>query len=261
MTILDSQLIIGDCRAALTALPAKSCRTCVTSPPYWNLRDYGVDGQMGLDENPGDYVRALIDVFREVRRVLTDDGTLWLNLGDSYITRWGSRRPQGRAGLDGGTRQRSGRVPAGRKEKDLAAIPWETALALRADGWWLRMDVVWSKPNARPDPVKDRPPRSHEYLFLLSKLQDYHYDPAPTKKLRSVWTVNARSSGTGHKATFPEDLIKPCVLASSAPGDVVLDPFAGDGTVGVVAAKCGRRFLGIELNPAYAQNAKLRGVG
>lgn len=257
----DSTLIVGDCRAELAALPAGSCRACVTSPPYWNLRDYGVDGQMGLDENPSDYVRALVDVFREVRRVLADDGTLWLNLGDSYITRWGSRRPQGRAGLDGGARQRSGRVPVGRKEKDLAAIPWETALALRADGWWLRGDHVWHKPNARPDPVRDRPPRSHEYLFLLAKSQDYHYDAEPTKALRSVWSINARASGTKHTATFPEELIEPCILASAAPGDVVLDPFAGCGTVGTVAARLGRRFVGVELNPTYARTARTRGVG
>lgn len=246
-------IVVGDCRVVLPTLEARTARCCITSPPFWNLRDYGVDGQMGLDLNPSDYVTALVDVFRDVRRVLTDDGTLWLNLGDSYVTRWGSRRSRGRAGLDdAGDRQRSGRVPAGRKEKDLVAFPWETALAMRADGWYLRTDVVWHKPNARPDPVRDRPGRCHEYLFLFSKSQDYFFDPLPTKSLRSVWSFNSKRSGTSHTATFPEDLILPCVGSSSAPGDLVIDPFAGTGTTGVAAERLGRRFLGIELNASYA---------
>jgi DNA modification methylase len=261
----DLQILIGDCREQMQSLPSGSVQTCVTSPPYFGLRDYGVEGQLGLEPSPTDFVLALVEVFREVRRVLADDGTLWLNLGDSY----------GAA-------------------KQLLGIPWRVALALQADGWYLRQDIIWHKPNPMPESVRDRCTKAHEYIFLMSKSPKYFFDSeaikepvAPssiarlaqptlaqqvgstrvpgktngnmkavgdgeTRNKRSVWTVTTKPYKGAHFATFPPDLIEPCILAGSRSGDTVLDPFGGSGTTAGVAVKHGRKAILCELNPEYA---------
>lgn len=333
------QPIIGDCRTVLPTLPEASAQCVVTSPPYWGLRDYGADGQLGLEPTPDAYVAAMVEVFRQVRRVLKPDGVLWLNLGDSYIAnikgstghnstltnptrqqnavakfaKKGSRGA-GRPKTNGRGEPQSSRVGTGAnkgamasdfeaphrtaqgtlKSKDLVGIPWRVALALQADGWWLRSDVVWSKPAPMPESVTDRPTRSHEYVFLLTKASRYFYDAkaiaeravsgAPsgnkerksrgdyggiddnrhqkicvpwadvggTRNARSVWTIASQPYDGAHFATMPPALVERCVLAGSRIGDTVLDPFLGSGTVGMVAESLGRRWVGIELNPAYA---------
>jgi len=274
---------VGDCREIMRSWASLGLRaqTCVTSPPYFGLRDYGHDGQIGLEQTPGEYVTALVEVFRCVRDVLADDGTLWLNMGDSYA------RPLAKGG--------SG--PGGCKPKDLIGIPWMLAFALRADGWYLRQDIVWHKPNPMPESVRDRCTKAHEYIFLLSKSERYFFDseamrePVQSTKgngksfrgggsytggnafvnhrlkgrethgntpnedglrnKRSVWTVATRPYKGAHFATFPPALIEPCILAGSRPGDVVLDPFMGSGTTAAVAIQYGRQYLGCELNPGY----------
>jgi DNA modification methylase len=278
----------------------------VTSPPYFGLRDYGHDGQIGLEPTPDEFVAALVGVFREVRRVLRDDGTVWLNLGDSYYAAgWECRR---RNEVGSGSfapedrRSHTGRID-GLKVKDLIGVPWMVAFALRADGWYLRSDIIWAKPNPMPESVTDRPTKAHEYLFLLSKGPRYFYDadairetsdwgrennpdwqyqraetngrkhetnrngksggfaewqPEQGRNKRSVWTVATQPFPGAHFATFPPKLIEPCILAGSRPGDVVLDPFAGAGTTGVVALQHGRGFVGIELNAEYAAMARER---
>ena len=309
-----SDILTGDAQTCLAALDARSVQCVVTSPPYFGLRDYGVDGQIGLEPTPDAYVQQLVGVFREVRRVLKDDGTVWLNLGDSYAagkagrTDYGTGDPTStlgpsRNGLPGNTRPgpvilRS--APEGLKPKDLVGIPWRVAFALQADGWYLRSDVIWHKPNPMPESVTDRPTKAHEYLFLLTKNAKYYYDAAAIKEpvtadmarraeaghtrgqgkvdasrndattvrpaliegadrnKRSVWTITPQPFKGAHFATMPEKLVEPCILAGSAPGDVVLDPFAGSGTVGVVALHHGRDFIGIELNSTYVQLAEER---
>jgi DNA modification methylase len=369
------RIIAGDCRTMLASIEAGSVQTCVTSPPYFGLRDYGVAGQIGLERTPDEFVAELVAVFREVRRALRDDGTLWLNLGDSYSE-------SGRGGNPGQSphvKQRSNRgsldvrksrhAPAGLKAKDLIGIPWMAAFALRADGWYLRSDIIWHKPNPMPESVTDRPTKAHEYLFLLTKSERYYYDAAaikepmagtsvdrltqstideqhgsdrvpgktngamkavgmrpqlrraiqlardagltdehfaairacgisdagksltttagagknterhialaaeaklalggyyreflipPDRNKRSVWTVATMPFKGAHFATFPPALIEPCVLAGSRPGDVVLDPFGGAGTTGLVADRLGREAVLIELNPEYAAMARAR---
>jgi site-specific DNA-methyltransferase (cytosine-N4-specific) len=263
---------IGDCRNILPTLAPGSFRTCVTSPPYWGLRDYGHHDQIGLEPTPEAYVETMVAVFRAVRRVLADDGTLWLNLGDSYAT-------SGGAGTQGASGQRADRrytaegasakgVPPGLKPKDLVGIPWRVAFALQADGWWLRSDIVWHKSNPMPESVTDRPTKAHEFVFLLSKSERYYYDAEAIKEpvsglvtdrnRRDVWTVPSQPYAGAHFATMPEALVTPCILAGSAPGDAVLDPFLGSGTVGQVAERLGRRWAGCELNPEYEALAKAR---
>jgi len=242
-------------------------RCCVTSPPYWGLRDYDIPGQIGAEEDLDEYVANLVSVFREVRRTLTDDGTLWLNVGDAYTSgnrRWRATDKKNPA------RAMSYRppTPPGLKPKDLIGVPWRVAFALQQDGWYLRADVVWNKPNCQPESVKDRPTKCHEYLFLLTKSERYCYDydaikePANGKhnrrNRRSVWSVNTEAYEGAHFATFPSGLVEPCVLAGSQLGDVVLDPFFGSGTVGEVCGKLGRCFTGIELKPEYAELAERR---
>jgi DNA modification methylase len=310
----------GDCVEQLRKLPDESVQCCVTSPPYWGLRDYGVDGQLGLEETPEQFVASMVEVFAEVRRVLRSDGTLWLNIGDSYAAGKTGRTDQGRdIGGRGGNysdgsfaagSQRS--APPGLKPKDLVGIPWMLAFALRADGWYLRRDIIWSKPNPMPESVTDRPTSAHEYLFLLTKSPRYFYDAeairedgvwagqnrsdrgpresempgaSPHRGLRqdkqrghgrrhdgfnerwdqmskdeqqalgrnkrSVWTIATRPYTDAHFATFPPDLVEPCILAGTPGGALVLDPFAGAATTGMVATQLGRDFVGIELNPEY----------
>jgi DNA modification methylase len=381
------QVLEGDALEVLRTLESASVQTCVTSPPYWGLRDYGNEGQLGLESTPEEYVANLVEVFREVKRVLRDDGTVWLNLGDSHATHAGTGGYRKYGSHDGGVGRaaRSGiRVAAqGLKEKDLVGIPWAVAFALRADGWWLRSDIIWAKPNPMPESVTDRPTRSHEYIFLLSKSARYFYDadairesftdlrmgdPGPSKagnpdrndggianngagwnrgaelggrNRRSVWTVTTQPYPDAHFATFPPKLVEPCILAGSPPeccgecgapwervvesghqadgltwkqrkasgegprrgmvnrergsrtgpntfatplsntlgwtptckhgftirGSVhdgsigtptVLDPFCGSGTTGLVALRHNRSFIGIELNPTYAEMARNR---
>jgi DNA modification methylase len=271
-------------------------QTCVTSPPYYGLRDYGHEGQIGLEETPEQYIEAMVEVFRCVWDVLEDNGTLWLNIGDSY---YNYRPGKGQALVKQTvanneqdlpqTCARRGNKLDGLKEKDLIGIPWMLAFALRADGWYLRQDIIWHKPNPMPESVQDRCTKAHEYIFLLSKSERYFFDSeamkepaisAPrerekrngesvvdtkvrgsegcagvgeTRNRRSVWTVTTKSYSGAHFATFPKDLITPCILAGAPVGGVVLDPFMGSGTTAQVAQHLGRKYLGCELNPAYAE--------
>jgi len=269
----------GDIRIIAPRLASQSVNCIVTSPPYWGLRDYGHADQIGLEPTPEAYVQTMVGVFGELHRVLRDDGTLWLNLGDTFVA------------------------------KNLVGIPWRVALALQADGWYLRSDIIWSKPNCMPESVTDRPTKAHEYLFLLSKTESYYYDQdairepnsmnRPRKNRnnsttfkrngskreqtipgqgygthrpdrsdtdynplgrnkRSVWEVSLRAYGGAHFAVFPPDLIEPCILAGCPPGGIVLDPFFGSGTVGQVAIKTGRNWLGIEINSDYIKLAEER---
>lgn len=342
----------GDCSETLKQLPEASVQACVTSPPYWGLRDYGtgtweggssdcshvapptggltkgsglagtgnrkgfssdgqyrdvcgkcgatrIDRQIGLEKTPEEYVAKMVEVFREVRRVLKDDGTLWLNLGDCYcsIGHKKSHSGYGTTGLAGGiaqehhpVRRENDASSIGLKHKDLVGIPWRVAFALQADGWYLRSDIIWHKPNPMPESVTDRPTKSHEYIFLLSKSERYYYDADAIKEpgemkpqrrftngkgpkangyaahrqptgmtecefrnKRSVWTVATQPYSEAHFATFPPKLIEPCVLAGAPAGGVVLDPFHGAGTTGMVAKQLGRRYVGCELNQAYIQ--------
>ncbi len=293
----DATLRCGDCLDEIKKLPDRSVQCCVTSPPYFGLRDYGVDGQIGLEATPDEYVARMVAVFREVRRVLNDDGTLWLNLGDSY----NAGRNGGHAG---GKKQaslerhngieRSGANVPDLKPKDLIGIPWRVAFALQSDGWWLRQDIIWHKPNPMPESVTDRCTKSHEYLFLLAKSERYHYDADAIKEIsvkgnanseftkgktaiymlnrasnaersddgkrnrRSVWTVATKPCAEAHFAVMPEALVEPCVLAGSRPGDTVLDPFNGSGTTGIVAVRHGRHYVGIDLNRDYLKISERR---
>lgn len=303
---MSVRLLIGDCRERLRELDAGSVNTCVTSPPYFGLRDYGHDGQIGLEDTPDAFVAQMVEVFREVRRVLRDDGTCWINLGDSYA----SNNQAGRTSGDG-TRldargvpfgaskkandpsQRRLNVPPGLKAKDLIGIPWRVAFALQADGWYLRQDIIWAKPNPMPESVRDRCTKAHEYVFLLSKGPRYHYDhdairEEPTGRTnemrfsksadlngkahaesyqldgsvganrRSVWTVATQPFKEAHFATYPPELIEPCILAGCPQGGAVLDPFGGAGTTGLVADRLQRNAILIELNPTYAEIARKR---
>jgi site-specific DNA-methyltransferase (cytosine-N4-specific) len=325
INLAASGLYVGDCRELLKQLPDGCIQTCVTSPPYWGLRDYGVDGQIGLEKTPEEYVETIVDVFNEVRRVLTDDATLWLNIGDTYARGKNGRSDEDETSLrrrnrsygtalhgKTGERGRQGhgrQVPSGLKPKDLIGIPWMVAFALRAAGWYLRMDIVWHKPNPMPESVTDRPTKAHEYIFLLSKSERYYYnadairEPLATKTLttfgttrkrieldgvgrvashglsrdvptrkpkldehgeyagankRSVWTVATQPYDGAHFAVFPPKLIEPCIIAGSRPGDIVLDPFFGSGTTGMVAEKHERRWIGFDLSEKYAVLAKAR---
>ena len=316
----------------------ESVQCCVTSPPYWGLRDYGVEGQLGLEKTPEEYVAKMVEVFQEVRRVLKPDGTLWLNLGDSYAGSWSNYHPNSPPEKHGQRVKETARWnrPAyssqeflpptatikGLKPKNLVGIPWRVAFALQADGWYLRSDIIWSKPNPMPESVTDRPTKSHEYLFLMSKSERYWYDAEAIKEpaiyaeearydpgtnglggsdrktgtttrrfakekqrghrrrhdglndrwdqmtkteqcsnfrsKRTVWTIAMQPYPEAHFATFPPKLIEPCILAGAPAGGLVLDPFAGSGTVLAVAKQLGRQGVGIELNPAYIALAEKR---
>ena len=306
--------LLGDVRDVLREMPAESVNMCVTSPPYWGLRDYGTEGQLGLERMPEEYVTKMVDVFREVRRVLRPDATLWLNIGDSYasggrtgydedgksIARGGAFRPgSGRA--DGvvderGQRNRNGTpVPPSCKPKDLVGIPWMLAFALRADGWYLRQDIIWAKPNPMPESVRDRCTKAHEYVFLLSKSERYWYDAdaiaettngrerfGNSRKIphddrndidrrdmsenwlrnkRSVWNIATAPYAEAHFATFPPALVEPCILAGCPEGGTVLDPFIGSGTTALVARRLGRKAIGIDLNAEYLDMAVRRAGG
>jgi len=364
---MNCEIHVGDSLTILATLPSQSVQCCVTSPPYWGLRDYQCAGQLGLEKSPEEYVAKMVEVFREVRRVLRDDGTLWLNLGDSYNAYNGGSGPS--STIDHPLNERNGQKPnvatgfglrtKGLKPKDLIGIPWRVAFALQADGWYLRSDIIWHKPNPMPESVTDRPTKSHEYLFLLSKSERYFYDAEAiaeplaygsvkrlsqptldhqngsnrvsgktngnmkavaraswngssfdkgktgemkhtrgkgyskpytnesikdyasggaqdasatkarivdrilsgeivTRNKRSVWTVTTQPYSDAHFATYPPALITPCILAGCPVGGVVLDPFAGSGTTGMVALELGRKAILIELNPTYAELIRQR---
>jgi len=312
------RILTGDALEQLGTLPAESVQCCVTSPPYWGLRDYGVEGQLGMEKTPEEYVARMVEVFREVRRVLRDDGTLWLNLGDRYMARqfgWGTKNDRSwaayhrEAGDERKSAPRTGHEAEGSgemcrrtglKPKDLVGIPWRVAFALQADGWWLRSDIIWSKPNPMPESVTDRPTKAHEYLFLLTKSKRYFYDAdaivedatnaggragyagysaravamgrepsgnekpgvvalnGDTRNRRTVWTIPTQPFPGAHFAVMPPAIVEPCILAGAPFGATVLDPFTGAGTVGVVALRLGRSFVGIELNPEYVDLASRR---
>ena len=273
-------LIDGDALSVLRAIESRSVQTCVTSPPYWSLRDYGVEGQIGSEKTVEGYVANLVEVFKEVRRVLVNDGTLWLILGDCFAGR--SKKPNANAGLVGrrGKRDKPSTiytrpedrprrsVPKGLKEKDLIGLPWRVAFALQSDGWWLRSDIIWSKSNPMPENVRDRPTRSHEYIFLFSKSKHYYFDASQFREncvdglakrnRRSVWNVPTRPYSEAHFATFPVDLVEPCILAGCPTDGLVLDCFSGAATTGLVALQHNRRYCGIDLNGEYNKLAGQR---
>lgn len=261
------KLIVGDTRTEMLHLPDSTFNTCVTSPPYWGLRDYGYEGQIGAETTVDEYIASLVAVFREVRRVLRDDGTLWLNIGDSYTSGNRTWRDPDKKNPARGMDYRAP-TPQGLKPKDLIGIPWRLAFALQADGWYLRSDIIWYKPNCQPESVRDRPTQAHEYLFLLSKSQDYYYDVdavreptkdgASTRRQRSVWEISTEPYAGAHFAVFPRGLVRPCVLAGSPRDGLVLDPFFGSGTLGVVCVEQGRRCVGIEVKTEYAKLARER---
>jgi len=260
------RIVVGDALTALKGVPPGVFRCCVTSPPYWGLRDYGIPHQIGAEPELAQYIRNLVGVFREVRRTLTDDGTLWLNIGDTHTSGGRTWRAADRKNPARAMDYRPP-TPDGLKPKDLIGIPWRLAFALQDDGWYLRSDIVWYKPNCQPESVKDRPTRAHEYIFLFSKLDKYYYDYEAARESangghlrnrRSVWAISTETYPGAHFATFPPKLVEPCILAGSAVGDQVLDPFFGSGTVGDVCVRLGRTFLGIELSEDYAALARKR---
>jgi len=260
-------VIPGDTREVLQTLPDESVQCVVTSPPYWGVRDYGVAGQIGAETDLMAYVSALVAVFREVRRVLTSDGTFWLNIGNTYTSGGRKWRDSDEKNKGRGMSYRPP-TPEGLKKKDLIGVAWLLALECQRDGWYLRNDIIWNKPNCQPESVRDRLTVSHEYLFLFSKSERYHFDQDAIKERttngngqknrRTVWSINTEPCPDAHFAVFPKALIRPCVLAGSRPNDIVLDPFFGVGTTGIVAKELGRKCIGIELNPNYIEMAKKR---
>lgn len=284
---MSIRVLVGDCKKNLKKIPDGSVQMCVTSPPYYGLRDYGNEAQIGLESTPEQYIESLVEVFREVKRCLKDDGVLWLNIGDSYYNYrpgcsndnpahsfGGERTARKQFDLPKDTRKtKRGQKLKGLKEKDLIGIPWMLAMALRADGWHLRQDIIWQKTSPMPESVRDRCTRSHEYVFLLSKKPKYYFDShsikTPTKNKadikknplsnkRSVWTISGQPFKGVHCAVYPPDLILPCILSGSKPGDTILDPFGGSGTSAGVAKYLGRNSILCELNPDYAKLMPLR---
>ncbi len=254
--ITRSMVMCGDATQALQLLPDSSIQTVVTSPPYWSLRDYGVDEQIGRDD-----IKSIVCAFEQIRRVLRDDGTVWLNVGDSYTS--GNRRYRA---SDRKNRARAMAVrpptPEGLKPKDLIGVPWRLAFALQDAGWWVRSEVIWHKPNAHPESVRDRPTKAHETVFLLSKGKDYCYDHEIVKgprdrRLRTVWEIptepvkRVNGKADDHPAMMPLSLARCCVALTSHEGSIVLDPYAGSGTTLLAARELGRRWVGIEIKPAF----------
>ena len=313
MSVDVNKILCGDALSVLKSLPSDSVHCCVTSPPYYGLRDYGVDGQIGLEQTPGEYVARLTEVFREVRRVLTPEGTLWLNIADSYAGsgkgagKWSTDHPaKGKQRYIYTAEDPAARLPKewpGVKPKDMIGIPWMLAFSLRTDGWYLRSDIIWHKPNCLPNSMKDRPVNCYEHVFLLAKSKKYHFDytalqvpmaesskaryrrgfyaskyaegapgqpsqtinqPRPGEEApamrrgRDIWTIGTNNYRAAHFATFPVELVKPCLLAGCPEGGIVLDPFFGAGTTGVAALMLGRQYIGIELNPDFCEIARKR---
>jgi site-specific DNA-methyltransferase (adenine-specific) len=265
ITLTESVLIEGDASLALRMLPERSVQCVVTSPPYWGMRDYEISSQIGSEDTLEEYISRIVTVFTEVKRVLRNDGLLWLNIGDGYTSGRRSYRAPDPKNMSRAMTWRPD-TPKGLKSKELLGIPWHIAFALQSAGWYLRTDIIWHKPNAMPESVKDRPTRAHEYLFMFSKEPTYYYDYKSTLEMgtkemrnkRSVWTIPTQSLGGFHKAIFPDVLIRPCIAASTKIQDFVLDPFFGSGTVGFVCKEVKRNFVGIELNPMYVEYAAKR---
>lgn len=263
----EGRLIIGDALHILEGFDDERFQTVVTSPPYWGLRDYGIEGQIGAEDTVDEYIERLVKLFGQVRRTLRSDGSLWLNIGDSYTSGGRTWRQADNKLPARGMNYRPA-TPEGMKPKDLIGVPWMLAFALRADGWYLRTDIVWNKPNGNPESVKDRPSRKHEFVFLLTKSERYLYNweavkvpndkGTGTKARSTVWNINTSPFPEAHFAVFPPALVEPCILAGSNEGDSVLDPFFGSGTVGEVCVKLGRQFVGLELSDEYAQVASKR---
>ena len=294
--MIQDQIFYGDCRQSLKKLHQQNVKVqmCITSPPYYGLRDYGGESnQIGQEDTPEKYIEEMVNVFRDVKNILKDDGVLWLNIGDSYYNyRPGKSYPKQTLSktnqdLPNYTPKRANKL-TNYKEKDLIGIPWMLAFALRSDGWYLRQDIIWHKPNPMPESVKDRCTKSHEYLFLLSKNKRYYFDnesikePAkdwgtrdrtkgkyhnpgsgltphsgltksyPKKNKRSVWSITNKPYKGAHFATFPHDLVSPCILSGSRVSDTILDPFMGSGTTAMVAKSLGRHYLGCELHDNYS---------
>ena len=264
----DVQILLGDNRDILPRLEPGSIQCCVTSPPYWGLRDYDHSAQIGAESSPEEYVENLVGIFREVRRVLTDDGTFWLNVGDGYARNGGTGNcgPNAQVGNTKKLIQRRNcTVPAcwGLKDRDLMGLPWRVAFALQADGWLLRSKITWVKKAPMPESVKNRPSNATEEVFLFSKTSHYYYDNQAVREetganLKNYWLLGPDSSGTPHPAVFPKELARRCILLSTRPGSVVLDPFSGSGTTGLVAAELNRNAVLIELNEEYAARSKTR---
>lgn len=260
-------VFVGDARRNLTHFDDGYFKCCITSPPYWGLRDYDHPDQIGAESLLEDYLADLVSLFREVRRTLSDDGTFWLNIGDAYTSGGRTWRAPDKKNPGRAMSYRPD-TPDGLKPKDLIGLPWRLAFALQADGWYLRSDIIWNKPNCQPESVKDRPTRSHEYIFLFSKSDRYYFDReqimepsignSGKKNRRSVWNINTEGFKGAHFAVFPPKLVELCVLAGTASGDAILDPFFGSGTVGAVAKRLGRSCVGIEMNEAYAEMAVRR---
>ncbi len=266
--ISDLQILTGDCRKILTNLTAESVQCCVTSPPYWGLRDYDNSSQIGAEQSPVQYVENLVEVFSEVQRVLRNDGTLWLNIGDGYARNGGTGKC-GPNAIVGNTKKliqkRNCKVPNcwGLKDRDLMGLPWRVVFALQADGWVLRSRITWVKKTAMPESVKNRPTNATEDVFLLSKSPTYYYNSEAVREatganLRNCWVLGPDTSGNGHPATFPRELARRCILLGSRAGDTILDPFSGSGTTGVVAQELDRNAILIELNPKYSKFSNKR---
>lgn len=262
------RILVGDSRHLLGRIEPGIAQCCVTSPPYWGLRDYDHGDQIGAESCPEAYVSNLVAVFREVRRMLRDNGTLWLNVGDGYARNGGTGR-SGPNALVGNTKkliqQRNCKVPNcwGLKDRDLMGLPWRVAFALQEDGWLLRSKITWIKKAPMPESVKNRPSNATEDIFLFAKNPSYYYDNQAVREesganLRNYWVLGPDSSGVHHPAVFPRELARRCILLGSRPGDVILDPFSGSGTSGVVAAQSNRRAILVELNPVYAQQSRSR---
>ena len=258
----DIRILTGDSRSLLPQLDANSVRCCITSPPYWGLRDYDHESQIGAEGSPDVYVQNLVEVFREVRRVLSVDGTLWMNVGDGYARNGGTGNcgPNAKVGNTKKLIQkRNCKVPKcwGLKDRDLMGLPWRVAFALQADGWILRSRITWIKKAPIPESVKNRPTSATEEIFLFSKSTAYYYDSSGVREssganLRNYWMLGPDTNGIGHPAAFPRELARRCILLGSKEGDVILDPFSGSGTTGAVAQEHHRKAILIELNPRYS---------